>query len=176
MKKILSGVAIALIILLGMIWIDSKLSAPAPNNATSETEEAAPLPPLANELSTAIAEKTPALADVTYKDGVYSLTATYHTSDDIASFGNYVLDIHNIFIDLLPDSEQGSFELLCFIHSGTENVDAITFNSLYYIAGNDELRGIITDSRSGSVEAKTINSKEDLFTLFPAAKLYAAEE
>lgn len=123
-------------------------------------------------ISDALADEVPILlVSVSDKDGQYSLDISVSSSGKVSSFGNYVLTSKSAFEASIPEDQRGRFSVSMAISGNSASL--LRFSGDGGV-GPDALTGTMVDTRSGETVSTKIESLEDLYKLFPAAKLYAA--
>ena len=124
-------------------------------------------------ISDALTDEVPILfVYVSDKDGQYSLDISVSSNGKVSNFGNYVLASKSAFETLIPEEQRGRFSVSMAISGNSASLLRFSGDGS---VGPDTLIGTIADTRSGEAVLTKIESLEDLYKLFPAAKLYMAE-
>lgn len=124
-------------------------------------------------ISDALTDEVPILfVSVSDKEGQYSLDISVSSRGKVSSFGNYVLASKSAFETLIPEEQRGRFSVSMAINGN--NASLLRFSGDGDV-GPDALIGTMADTRSGDAVLTKIESLEDLYKLFPAAKLYMVE-
>lgn len=123
-------------------------------------------------ISDALVDEVPILlVSVSNKDGQYSLDVSVSSSGKVSSFGNYVLASKSAFETAIPEEQRGRFSVSMAISGNSASLLRFSGDG---DVGPDALIGTMVDTRTGETVSTKIESLDDLYKLFPAAKLYVA--
>lgn len=147
----------------------------APTPTPTETSSLEPSYSLEKNRLYAILEKTipDPVITVRENDGYIDLEVLIMDSDDVVDFGTYVLETKAAFETVFAEGERGSYDVLMSV--GGDSSSPLYFSSKNYSESNGALCGMYTDARSDNAKIVNINSEEDLFAIFPKARIEASK-